>query len=191
MKYLVAIFLLLSGCAKDLPKLNCDLTPNSTYVVPTMDLTTQSVLTYYGDSQYNCVPVTVGYQPYSYHIIQQVKLTNIKAGDSIQVLYSGEVTNEFSIPAMVGAFIKVSSDPLSAGPNTNMDPNLVALTRPTGYNLSYEMHHGEVNRFGVFTLNSVYSELYISVVLYSANGKKASSLTVERNYGTLSVTKLN
>lgn len=118
-----------------------------------------------------------------FRVVYSIKLENVPENSILIYASSGEVSNETPKPMFLAWYIVISDSPI----NTNG----VYVTRPHGFNISPNMHHGVFSENGSHLVTENITNKYLNVVLYGASGETNldnESLKIEQNYGELNLT---
>lgn len=114
-------------------------------------------------------------------VVLSVQVTNILAGDVLTFSSYGELTNNLGFNVfMAWQTILTDTDTATSG---------VALSKPRGFNITPDTHHGVWTDVGAYQFTQDVESIYINSYLYASASQAISSskLTVEQGYGKLNV----
>ncbi len=133
-----------------------------------------------GSELVTSLPITTG-QPYSFRVVFSQAVTDLRAGDILQILSEFEATNDEGYNCMIGCYVILAT---SAAATSGTE-----ITEASGYNITPAMHHGMMTKVGTLIVPDSLAEGYVNVVAYAASTAAGTGdvLTVEQDYGRLSV----
>ncbi len=134
-------------------------------------------------------------QPYQRAVMFSLPLTNIKAGDIIDLKAYGQVSNpnKFSVNpyGVVSSAIMFSHGTILAMSATAVVP-LEELTEFRGTNITFEINHSPWEEHTHYVFKNDYNVVYVNQVVYAASmaispTSTATYITVNKDYGRSSV----
>jgi len=89
-----------------------------------------------------------------YKKLYEVEVTDLKAGDILTVMASGQATNDTGWNVMLGRFITFNDKEVCESASSNITP---------------DMHHGAIDKYWMFPVDRDYATAKVALVIYAAS----------------------